>query len=331
MAKKSARARQAGALSRHRLLEIYYFMRLTREVEDRASILYRQGKMTGGLYSGRGNEATAVGAALALEPRDWLLPLHRDLGASLARGTPVKEMFLQLLCRADGPTRGRDSGNHQTALDRRLVGMVSHLGTMVPIAAGVALVSKLKKDAAVALNFIGEGATSHGEFHEGLNIASVLKLPLVLVIDNNQWAYGTPPEREYACARLSDRAVGYGIPGETMDGTDPVAVYSAVKTAADRARRGEGPSLIETVTFRMKGHSEADDAAYVPKAQREEWAKRDPVARFEARLLHEGVLTAETKADLEREIAEEVARAAEEAERSPLPAAEGAAAGMFAP
>lgn len=312
------------------LLDLYYNMRLTRGVEDRASILYRQGKMVGGLYSGRGNEATAVGAAMALDPRDWLLPLHRDIGASLARGTPLREMFLQPLCRADGPTRGRDSGNHQTVLDRHLVGMVSHLGTMVPIAAGVALVSKMKKDGAVVLNFIGEGATSHGEFHEGLNIASVLKLPLVVVIDNNQWAYGTPKEREYACAKLSDRAAGYGIPGVTVDGTDPLAVHAAVKEAAGRARSGGGPSLIESVTFRMKGHSEADDAAYVPKEQKEAWAKRDPVALFEAKLLQESVLTPESKADLEKEIAEEVAKAADEALASPLPEATDVAEGLYA-
>lgn len=330
MTKRAPVSPPPAGLSRERLLDIYYHMRLTREVEDRASILYRQGKMVGGLYSGRGNEATSVGAALALEPRDWLLPLHRDIGSSLARGTPLREMFLQLLCRAAGPTRGRDSGNHQTVLDRRLVGMVSHLGTMVPIAAGIALVSKLKKDGAVALNFIGEGATAHGEFHEGLNVASVLKLPLVLVIDNNQWAYGTPPDREYACAKLSDRAAGYGIPGVTVDGTDPLAVHAAVQSAAERARRGEGPSLIESVTFRMKGHSEADDAAYVPKTQKDAWAKRDPVAIFEAKLLREGVLTTEAKADLEKEIAAEVSRAADEALASPLPGPEDAAEGVYA-
>jgi TPP-dependent pyruvate/acetoin dehydrogenase alpha subunit len=331
MPKKRTRPIPEVAHPREFLLSLYYTMRLTREVEDRASILYRQGRMTGGLYSGRGNEATAVGAAMSLEPRDWLLPLHRDIGASLARGTPLREMFLQLLCRAAGPTRGRDSGNHQTVLDRRLVGMVSHLGTMVPIAAGVALVSKLNRDGAVTLNFIGEGATSHGEFHEGLNIASVLKLPLVVVIDNNQWAYGTPKEREYACANLSDRAAGYGIPGVTVDGTDPLAVHAAVKAAADRARRGEGPSLVESVTFRMKGHSEADDAAYVPEAQKEAWAKRDPVTLFAAKLHAEGVLSPASKADLEQEIAEEVAKAADEALAAPPPSGDAVENGVFAP
>ena len=318
-AKTGTSAKTIEGLTPDRLLELYRLMKLTRTSEDRLVKLYKQGKVMGGVYTGPGNEGCSVGTAFALEDGDWILPLHRDVGAAYARGMPAREMFCQSLGRGNGPTGGRDNGVHQTVLERGQIGMVSHLGTMIPIAAGVALVSQMNGDGRVAMNWTGDGATSLGDFHEALNFAGVQKLPLILVIDNNQVAYSTPQEKQYACAKLSDRAAGYGIRGETVDGTDVLAVYRAAKAAVDRARSGEGATLLECVTMRMRGHSEADDYAYVPKAKLEAWRKKDPIERLEARLRAEGILDDARKADLEQAVNAEIDDAAAYAEASPMP------------
>jgi TPP-dependent pyruvate/acetoin dehydrogenase alpha subunit len=312
-------------------LELYYFLRLTRECDNAILRLYKQGKIVGGAYTGYGNEATAVGSAYALEQHDYLFPMHRDLGAHLVKGQSLRNIFLQQLARANSLTRGRDGTGHYADPPLRIFGNVSHLAAMIPVAVGVALASKLRKENAVVMNYIGDGGSNVGEFHEGLNMAAVMNLPFVLIIENNQFAYSTPVSKQYAAQKLSDRAVGYGIPGVTIDGTDVVKVYQTCRKAAERARRGEGPSLIETVTMRMHGHSASDDASYVPREMIEEWKKKDPVEKFERVLLNDRILNETVKKQLEEKIASAIADAIEFAERSPHPTGEDAAEGVYAP
>ncbi len=320
----------SSGLTPDALRRLHRHLRRTRAYEERLSILYRQGKLKGGVYSGIGNEATSCGAGFAMGERDWLLPLHRDLGAALSRGMPVLEMFLQAMGRADGPCRGRDNGLHQTVLDRRQIGMISHLGAMVPIAAGVALASRLTEDGGAVVNFIGDGGTSTGEFHEGLNFAAVQRLPMVLIIDNNQFSYSTSRFNQYACESLVDRAAGYGVAGVRVDGTRVLDVVQVVSAALERARLGEGPTLIEAVTLRLRGHSEADGAKYVPESIKREYREKDPVASFERLLLEEGILDEKRCAAIKRQLEKEILEAAEEALTHPLPEARSAAVGVFA-
>jgi TPP-dependent pyruvate/acetoin dehydrogenase alpha subunit len=312
-------------------LKVYYFLRLTRACDDAILRLYKQGKMVGGAYTGNGNEATAVGSAFALKERDYLFPMHRDLGAHLVKGQTLRHIFLQQLGRAGSLTRGRDGTGHYADPALRIYGNVSHLAAMIPVAVGVALAARLRKEDAVVLNYIGDGGCNVGDFHEGLNMAAVMKLPFVLIIENNQFAYSTPTAKQHAAERLSDRAAGYGIPGVTIDGTDVLAVHDTCRTAIQRARQGEGPTLIESVSMRMHGHSASDDASYVPRALLDAWREKDPVERYARMLTEEGILDAvraeETKARIEREIEEAITSAMTD----PVPAPEDAAEGVFAP
>jgi TPP-dependent pyruvate/acetoin dehydrogenase alpha subunit len=312
------------------MLSLYHFLRLAREVDNAVLRLYKQGKIVGGAYTGRGNEATAVGSAFALEAHDYLLPMHRDLGAHFVRGQTVRNILLQQLGRAESLTRGRDGTGHYADPALRIYGNVSHLAAMIPVAAGIALGSRMKKEGAVTLTYIGDGGSNVGDFHEGLNMAAVMKLPLVLIIENNQFAYSTPIARQTAAEKLSDRAVGYGIPGVTIDGTDVIAVYDVCRAAVDRARRGDGPSLIESVTMRMHGHSASDDASYVPKALLAEWERRDPLVRFETHLIREGLLDESRKKEIEETIRTEIDDAVHAAEISPHAEGTDAAKGVYA-
>ena len=318
-------------LTREDLLRIYTFLRLTRTCDQGILRLYKQGKMVGGAYTGYGNEATAVGSAYALEKQDYLLPMHRDLGAHLVRGQSLRNVFLQHLGREGSKTRGRDGTGHYADPALRIYGNVSHLGAMIPVAVGIALAARMRREQAVVMNYIGDGGCNVGDFHEGLNMAAVMKLPFVLIIENNQFAYSTPSPKQFAAARLSDRASGYGIPGVTVDGTDVLAVYAACRAAVDRARRGQGPSLIESVTMRLHGHSASDDASYVPNQMLEEWKAKDPVMLFEQRLLADGVLTKEMIRDTGEKVTREVEEAANAAEHQPYPDAAGAGEGVYAP
>jgi len=277
-------------------------MRLTREFEDAVYRMYQQGKIVGGAYSGRGNEATAVASALALEPDDYLFPLHRDMGAHLVKGQTLRNLFLQYLGREEGPARARDGTGHYVDAKLRIYGNVSHLGAMIPVAVGVALASKIKKERTIAVTYIGDGGSNVGEVHEGLAMASVQRLPFVLIIENNQYAYSTPISKQFSAKNLSDRALGYGIPGVTVDGTDVLAMYHACKEAYDRARKGGGPSIIESRTMRMMGHAAHDNAWYVPKKLLDEWKKKDPVELFEKHLLNKGILTKASLAAMVKEI-----------------------------
>ncbi len=320
-----------GKLSNPDRLELYYYMLLARECDNAILRLYRQGKIVGGAYTGNGNEATAVGSAFALEKDDYLFPMHRDLGAHLVKGQTLRNIFLQQLGRANSLTRGRDGTGHYADPSLRLYGNVSHLGAMIPMAAGVALAVKMRKEKAVVMNYIGDGGSNAGEFHEGMNMAAVMQLPFVLIIENNQFAYSTPVRLQYAAQKLSDRAAGYGIPGVTIDGTNVALVFETCRKAVDRARRGEGPTLIESVTMRMHGHSASDDAAYVPAGMIDEWRKKDPIDRLEKILLADHILNEESKKKMESEIAARIDDAVGFALGSGSPPGEDAGEGVYAP
>lgn len=301
-------------------LEMLYYMKLAREFDQRTMKLYRQGKLHGLALTQIGQEAVAVGSAYALDKtKDVLLPLHRDLPAFLVHGQTVRRMMCTYMGKENGTTRGRDGNTHHGDPAKRIFGMISHLGVMVPVAAGVALASKMKGKDVVALNYLGEGGSNTGDFHEGINFAAVFKLPMVMIIENNQWAYSTPTKWEYACEKLADRAAGYGIPGEYVDGNDVLKMYEVCQKAVNRARRGDGPTLIEAMTFRRRGHAEHDDFFYVPKDMQAEWEAKDPIARFEAYLQGAGVYGEAQKTQLEARINKEMDDAIEFAEQSPLP------------
>lgn len=317
-------------LSNQERLELYYFLRLTRECDNAILRLYKQGKIVGGAYTGYGNEATAVGSAYALEDHDYIFPMHRDLGAHLVKGQTLKNIFLQQLARANSLTRGRDGTGHYADPSLKIYGNVSHLAAMIPMAVGVALAARMRKENAVVMNYIGDGGSNVGDFHEGLNMAAVMKLPFVLIIENNQFAYSTPTTKQFAAQRLSDRAMGYGIPGCTIDGTNIMKVYEMCKEAVDRARRGEGPTLIETITMRMHGHSASDDASYVPKGMIEEWKKKDPLERYERILLNDRVLNETNKKQMEEKMTVEIEEAIQFALESPYPSGDEAAEGVYA-
>ena len=281
---------RAHGLSNAELLRMHELMLTARIVDRRLQALYRQGKVHGGVYSQEGNEGTSVGAASALQPGDCLFPMHRGLGARLCHGDSLDVILAQLLARGAGPTAGRDSGLHHDVPSKRIFAMISHLGTQLPVAVGAAMAMRLRGEDGVALSFTGDGATALGDFHEGLNMAAVLKAPVVLVVENNLYAYSTPNSGEFACATLADRGPGYGIWAVTVDGTDVLAVREAVAFAVERGRAGEGPSLVESRALRLRGHSEADAHDYVPKQELEAGRAIEPLARFEKSLRAWGLL-----------------------------------------
>jgi len=312
-------------LTRTQLHDLYYYMRLNRRVDEQLTNLYRQGKVVGGVYSSLGQEAISVGTAYALEPQDFISPVIRNVGAMIVRGYRPRDLFLQYMARKDGPTGGRDANTHFGDLARGVVAPISMLGETVPVSAGIALASKMRKENRVAVAYVGDGATSTGPFHEGLNFAAVLKLPLLIIAENNGWAYSTPVSKQMAIQDLAERAAGYGIPGVIVDGNDVLKVYEATRDAADRARRGHGPSLIEVKTMRMKGHAEHDDARYVPKQELEKWRKKDPILRFEKHLSGKKLMTAKEKTAIEERIENLIREDVLFAEASPLPPPEDAA------
>src|SRR5260221_2022031 len=259
-----------------------YFMKMMREVEDRIERkLYRKGKIVVGVYFGRGQEAIPVGIGLLPEPADALFPSHRDMALFLIRGVPARNIFAQYMGRVGGLTHGRDGNMHMGDLRLNIVAIISAMAASVPVAAGAALAFKYKGTRNVAFCFFGDGATSRGEWHEGVNFAAVQRLPLVLICNNNQYAYSTPLSKQMACANVADRGPAYGIPAEIVDGNDVFAVHEAGCRAVEHARAGLGPYLIECKTFRMTGHSAHDGADYVPKHLWDEWAAKDPIRRLE--------------------------------------------------
>lgn len=312
-------------------LLLYRNLLLAREFDNEMFRLYRQNKVVGGAYPGVGNEATSVGSAAALGADDILFPMHRDIGAHFVRGQSALQLFTNHLARVGALSRGVDGTGHYADAAKNIYGNISHLGAMIPVAVGAALASQLKGEARVVMNYIGDGGAQTGEFHEGVNFAAVRKLPFVLIIENNQYAYSTPNELEFACKQLSDRAVGYGCFGETIDGTDVLAVHAACVKAVARARAGNGPSLIETITMRMRGHAEHDDASYVPKEMLMSWKKKDPVALFERVLIKEKVMTPAELEHLQAEVKNEIRSAADAALALPPVAPDDTLLEVFAP
>src|SRR5881628_1387324 len=315
-----------AGLSRDQLLEIYRYLRLTRTLEERLTALYRQSKVVGGLFRSLGQEAESVGSAYALERgrhRDFLSPLTRNLGSMLVMGAAPIQILRQYLARAESPTGGRDLNIHFGDLERGYLGQISHLGDMIPVMAGIALAFKLRREPRVGLVYIGDGGTSTGTFHEGLNLAAVQRLPLVVIGEYNHWAYSTPPEKQFAVKDLAEKTMGYGIPAVTVDGNDVFAVYEATKFAADRARRGKGVHFIEVKTYRRKGHAEHDDQHYVPKGELDKWAKEnDPVDRYVQRLLSADLVGQSDLKDIDDRVRDEVDQATDASVDEPLPQAE---------
>ena len=312
------------------LLDMLYYMKLTRELEFRIERkLYRQGKIVGGVYVGRGQEAIAVGSCIDLRQDDVVCPSHRDMGAFLIRGMSLRTILAQYMARRTGATRGKDGNMHMGDLSRNLIAFVSMLGDNVPVAAGIGLSFKMRGQDRVALCFFGDGATSRGDWHEGINLASVLKVPVVFICNNNQYAYSTPLERQMAVENVADRAEAYGLPGEIADGNDILAVWDAATRAIERARSGHGPTLIECKTFRMTGHSAHDDAGYVPPELFELWEERDPIHRFERFLSGRGIITNSGIEDLQRRINQEIDEAIQIAEKDPFPDPEECLRGVY--
>jgi pyruvate dehydrogenase E1 component alpha subunit/2-oxoisovalerate dehydrogenase E1 component alpha subunit len=326
-----AAARPSDALSRDAKLELYYWMRMTRTLEERLVALYRQTKVVGGLFRSLGQEADAVGSTFALERRDIMSPLIRNMGSMLVKGATPVEILRQYMARGDSPTRGRELNIHFGDLDRGFIGQISPLGDMVPVMAGVTLSFRLRGEDRVGLVYVGDGATSTGAFHEGINFAAVQRCPLVVIVENNGYAYSTPTSRQTLAKAFVDKAAGYGIPGEQADGNDVLAVYDVTKRAVDRARRGEGVTLVELMTYRRKGHAEHDNQSYVPDGEIERWAaENDPLDRYVRVLTTElGFAKAELDAVDER-VRREVDEATEVAEASPMPEALDALVGIYA-
>jgi TPP-dependent pyruvate/acetoin dehydrogenase alpha subunit len=306
-------------LDREDLLGIYRNMLITRGVEERGHILYRQGKIPGSFYTGRGNEASAVGVATAMGVQDVGTPLHRDMGVHITRGVEPWRIFAQYMGRADGPSKGKDGNVHMADANLGLIAMVSHLPAMLPVAVGCALAFRIRNEKRVAVGWSGEGAMQRGDAHEGMNFAGVRKLPVVFICDNNQWAYSTPTHLEYAVEHLADRAQSYGFDGVVVDGTDVLAVYREAKYAIEKARDGGGPTLIECQTLRMEGHAVHDDAFYVPKELFERWAERDPIERYRTWLRENVDMSDEDEDEITVGVKKLLNDALKRAEDSPLP------------
>jgi TPP-dependent pyruvate/acetoin dehydrogenase alpha subunit len=301
-------------------LELLRLVLLQRLFEERVLTLYRQGRIAGSVYTGRGQEAVAAAAGLALGPEDVVCPLNRELACHFARGVTTAEVFRNFLGRADGPTRGRDGNMHFGVPAKGVFPLVSMLGDLVPVTVGAALAFKRRGEPKVALTFVGEGAFSVGDTHEGLNLAGVLQVPAVFVLQANRYSYSMPVERQMVNTHLAQRIYGgWSIPAERVDGTDAIAVYDAVRAAVERARGGYGPQAVEAVTLRMHGHAAHDDARYVPAELRAEYAERwDPIGRLTQRLQLDGVGGDELDA-LHEAVTVDVEQGLTEAEASPAP------------
>ncbi|HET9235336.1 MAG TPA: thiamine pyrophosphate-dependent dehydrogenase E1 component subunit alpha [Candidatus Eisenbacteria bacterium] len=324
-------SRPSEHLNRDALLEILRWMLLTRKLEERLVNLYRQNQVVGGLYRSLGQEAETIAAVYALEKKDVVAPLIRNMGAVLVKGYRPRDVAMQYMARAGGPSRGKDLNIHFGEVpEPGVVSPISMLGALVPVMTGVALSFKLRKQPNVGLAFIGDGGSSTGAFYEGMNLAAVWKLPLIVVVENNGYAYSTPMHKQMAVSRIAEKAVGLGIFGDTVDGNDALAVYDAVRVAREHAVRGEGPSLIEVITYRRKGHAEHDGQKYVPPGEIENWEKKDPVERYERFLIEAGHATRESLDAMSREVLAYLEAEFDVALESPLPEPEGALENVYA-
>ena len=315
---------------------MYYFARLARDIEERLVILFRQSKVIGGLYRSLGQEGESVGTAYALKKTDAILPLIRNMGALMTMGVRPKEIFLQYMAKGESNSRGRDLNIHIVNLpddgqaEPVVVGPISMLGDSIPVAAGIAMGAKMRGRDLVAMAWIGDGATSTGAFHEGLNFAAVQRAALVVVAEDNKYAYSTPISKQMAITRIDERAAAYGIPHEMVDGNDILAVYDVAKRMVDRARSGQGASLIGIDTMRMQGHAQHDDARYVPKDLLERWSGRDPIALYRKQLVETGVATAKELDEIDAMTKNYAAEEAQLAEESPMPDPASVTRGVYA-
>jgi TPP-dependent pyruvate/acetoin dehydrogenase alpha subunit len=326
----------SDVLTGNQLLEMYYFARLARDVEERLVILFRQSKVIGGLYRSLGQEGESVATAYALERRDAVLPLIRNMGALMTVGVRPLEIFRQYMAKGTSNSRGRDLNIHIVHLPEEdadepvIVGPISMLGDSIPVAAGIAMGAGMRGKPRVAMAWIGDGATSTGAFHEGLNFAAVQKIPLIVVAEDNKYAYSTPIAKQMAITRIDERAASYGVPHELVDGNDMLAVYDVAKRMVDRARAGGGAQLIGVDTMRMQGHAQHDDARYVPKGTIEEWTTKDPLDRFKQVLIERKAASDQDFADIDKMTRDYAAKEADLAEYDPMPDPESVARGVYA-
>jgi pyruvate dehydrogenase E1 component alpha subunit/2-oxoisovalerate dehydrogenase E1 component alpha subunit len=317
-------------LTNEQQLNLYYFMKLNREVEAAMERLFKQNKIVGGLYASLGQEAISVGTASALVPGDWIAPMIRNIGALLTRGVPPRDIFTQHMARFTSPTKGKDGTSHFGDLKgRHIVSPISMLGDLIPVMAGVGIGARYLGQKVVTMTWIGDGGSSTGAFHEGLMFAAMHHAPMVLIVENNQWAYSTPVNRQTGIRDIADRAQGYGIQGVIVDGNDVREVYRVTKQAVERARSGGGPVLIEAKTMRMRGHAQHDSAEYVPKEMFAYWKERDPIPRYEKYLTENAIWDAKKKADVDARIEKLVREDREFAENSPFPPPELAEQGVY--
>jgi TPP-dependent pyruvate/acetoin dehydrogenase alpha subunit len=322
--------RESQCLNKQQAIEIYRYMLLNRRMETALENLYKQGKVVGGVYFGLGQEACSCASAYALNKDDWFAPMIRNQGALLVRGFRAADTMMQYMAKAGSPTKGRDGTSHFGDIgERNMVSPISMLGDLIPVMAGVALGARMQGRNIAALTWIGDGGQSTGVTYEGINFAAVQDLGLVLIVESNLWAYSTPSEMQYRIKDLAERAIAYGIPGVIIDGTDACQVYDATHEACERARRGQGPTLIEAKMMRMKGHAIHDAADYVPKPLFEYWRKRDPIARFEKYLLSKKWLTSEENKNLIADVERELEADRDFAVASPMPEPESAAGGVY--
>jgi TPP-dependent pyruvate/acetoin dehydrogenase alpha subunit len=320
-----------GGLSNDQLREILYKLKLCRHFDERMEALYRQGRLPGAIYSGRGQEGTHVGAAYALRPDDSLFCTHRDLSAQLTKGLDLRRVMAQYWGRIDGYTRGRDGNSHiGDWYGARTFTALSMLPDGYPVATGAALAYKRRGVDQVALAICGEGATSNGRWHESLNVSAIHQLPVVWLVNNNQWAYSTPNHLEFPVATIAERASAYGMPGARVDGSNVLEVYAAAREAIERARGGGGPTLLESVSLRWRGHAGHDAAKYVPAQLLEDYAQnKDPVARFQRLLLDSGAIDEAGVGEIESRVAREFDDGYEFAQASPLPVPDDVTRGVF--
>lgn len=320
-------------LERSQLLEMYRYLRLTRALEERLVALYRQSKVIGGLFRSLGQEGESVASAYALErgrQRDILSPLIRNLGSMLVMGAQPIEILRQYMAKEESPTHGRELNVHFNDLEKGYLGQISHLGDMVPVMAGITLTFKMRGEPRVGMVYVGDGATSTGSFHEGLNFAAVQRCPLVVIGEYNHWAYSTPPEKQFAVKDLAEKAKGYGIHAVTVDGNDVLAVYAAAKHAVERARHGKGTHFIEVKTYRRKGHAEHDDQSYQPKDELERWAREnDPVDRYVKQLLESSWAEESELSEIDQAVKDEIDQATDACVNEPLPPGDSALTGVY--
>jgi TPP-dependent pyruvate/acetoin dehydrogenase alpha subunit len=323
--------RDSNYLTRPQLIEIYRWMLLNRRMETALENLYKQGHVVGGVYFGLGQEACSCASACALHKDEWLGPMIRNQGALLVRGFSPADIMMQYMAKAGSPTHGRDASSHFGDIkDRNIVAPISTLGDLIPVLAGVALGARLQGKHIAVMTYIGDGGQSTGVTYEGLNFAAVQNLGLVLIVENNLWGYSTPSDMQFRVKDLAERAIAYGIPGVIVDGTDACQVYDACHEACERARRGQGPTLIEAKMMRMKGHAIHDAADYVPKPLFDYWKRRDPIARLENCLVAQKKwLTSAENEKLVASVEAQLEADREIAVNSPMPTPESAAGGVY--